>query len=80
MTRFCLTCGPTESETSACPVCGSQLLPTLPSESGLGHLQLNRLLASHPMRSLFEAQSPSDKTTTLVHIFRIDWESPAPQT
>ncbi len=79
MTRFCLTCGPTESETSACPVCGSQLLPTLPSESGLGHLQLNRLLASHPMRSLFEAQSPNDKTTTLVHIFRIDWESPTEQ-
>ena len=79
MTRFCLTCGPTESDTSGCPVCGSQLLPTLPSESGLGHLQLNRLLASHPMRSLFEAQSPADKTTTLVHIFRIDWESPAAQ-
>lgn len=80
MTRFCLTCGPVaQSETSACPVCGSQLLPTLPSESGLGHLQLNRLLASHPLRSLFEAQSPADRTTTLVHIFRVDWEAPYPQ-
>ncbi len=80
MTRFCLTCGPVvASDTSACPTCQSQLLPTLPSESGLGHLQLNRLLASHPMRSLFEAQSPADKTTTLVHIFRIDWDEPLAQ-
>ena len=80
MTRFCLTCGPVvAADTSACPTCQSQLLPTLPSESGLGHLQLNRLLASHPMRSLFEAQSPADKTTTLVHIFRIDWDEPLAQ-
>lgn len=77
MTRYCLTCGPVaDPETSACPSCGNQLLPTLPSESGLGHLQLNRLLASHPMRSVFEAQSPADKTTSLVHIFRVDWDDP----
>src|SRR5687767_5167285 len=74
--RFCLTCGPVEADVSACPSCSNQLLPTTPAESGLGHLQLNRLLASHPMRSVFEAQSPSERTTSLVHIFRIDWLNP----
>jgi outer membrane protein assembly factor BamB len=80
MRRFCLTCGPAvDPKSSACPVCSSLLLPTLPQESGLGHLQLNRLMASHPMRSLFEAQSPSDKTSTLVHIYRVDWNAPDAQ-
>lgn len=77
--RFCLTCGPTDTDGSACPACGNQLLPTTPAESGLGHLQLNRLLASHPMRSLFEAQSPAERTVSLVHIFRIDWQDPIAQ-
>jgi outer membrane protein assembly factor BamB len=76
--RFCLTCGPVDSRTSACPACGNQLLPTTPAESGLGHLQLNRLLASHPLRSLFEAQSPAERTVSLVHIFRVNWQHPEP--
>lgn len=74
--RFCLTCGPVDADVSGCPSCGSQLLPTTPAESGLGHLQLNRLLASHPMRSVFEAQSPAERTVSLVHIFRVDWQNP----
>jgi serine/threonine-protein kinase len=74
--RYCLTCGPTDADASACPSCGNQLLPTTPAESGLGHLQLNRLVASHPQRSVFEAQSPADKTISLVHIFRVDWQNP----
>jgi hypothetical protein len=74
--RFCLTCGLVEDDGSSCPTCGNQLLPTTPAESGLGHLQLNRLLASHPLRSVFEALSPAERIVSLVHIYRIDWNDP----